>query len=173
MFGSSPLTHGVQTRPAARVNLTIVGSNRDQRDCARLPGLVERPRTAVMACLSPCKSGNETLLRKAMLAARESRGELYAVYVAQRGGIRQAEARSFINDLILAGHLGAKIVWLESHDAAGAFLKFARKAGVGRILVRRSEPVRQFRPFHHSVYGDLLRRGEGFRIDVVGFERRD
>ena len=121
-----------------------------------------------MAYLTPGKNGNERLLRKAKDAASESGGELIAVYIDTPrllGGV--ANPRALIDDLILAGTLGARIVWLESRDPADELLKFAAKSGVSRIFVRRSEPS----ILRRSDYEEVMKRGDGFRIDVVGFER--
>jgi K+-sensing histidine kinase KdpD len=127
-----------------------------------------------MACLSARSSGNGELLRKASSAARELEGEFYVVvFDSPRTGFGKAQIRSLVDDAILAGHLGAKIVWLESSDAVGELLKFARQSRIGRIFVSQNRPTLFHRLFRPTVYSDLLSRAKGFRIEVVGFERRN
>ena len=132
----------------------------------------ESPSTAVIACLSAGSSSNDEVLRKAHAAAREHGGAFYAAFLdsphARRG---KAERRTLIDDAVLAGYLGAKIVWLESSDVVGKLIRFAGQSHVGRIFVARNRPERFSWPFARNVYSDLLIRGAGFRIDVVGFER--
>jgi K+-sensing histidine kinase KdpD len=130
------------------------------------------PRTAVMACLSARGSSNGELLRRASAAAREHGGQFYAVFVdSPRARFGNADVQALIEDAILASYLGAKIVWLESSDMVGALLQFASQSRVGRVFVTRNRPVLFFRLFGRPVYPDLLKRAEGFRVDVVGFER--
>jgi K+-sensing histidine kinase KdpD len=131
-----------------------------------------RAKTAVMACLTACSSGNSELLRKASAAARQNGGEFYAVLAdSPRSRFGKARVRTFIDDAILATYLGAKIVWLESSDVVGELLQLARQSGIGRIFVARYRPAPLSRLFGRTVCSELLSRARGFRIDVVGFER--
>ena len=130
------------------------------------------PRTAVMACLSARGSSNGELLRRASAAAREHDGQFYAVFVdSPRTRFGNADVQELIEDAILATYLGAKIVWLESSDMVGALLQFASQSRVGRVFVTRNRSALFPRLFGRAVYPDLLKRAEGFRVDVVGFER--
>jgi len=125
-----------------------------------------------MACLVASSPRNGELLRKAQVAAREHDGEFYAVLVDSpwvRFG--KARVRALIDDAILASRLGAKIVWLESSGLVEALVQFARQSHVGRIFVTRNPPSPFSRLFGRTVYSELLIRGKGLRIDVVGFER--
>jgi len=150
-----------------RPTLRLVRRERQQNQIPR-ERPVARKGAAVMAYLGPQKNGSQRLLRKAKEAARESGGDFIAVYVdTPRIFHGVPNARALIDDLILAGALGARIVWLESSDPAAELLKLAAKCGVSRIFVARSEPSL----LRSSVYEELLQRGEGFSIDVVGFER--
>jgi K+-sensing histidine kinase KdpD len=129
-------------------------------------------RTAVMACLVAGNSGNAALLRKASEAAREHNGELYAIVVdSQRTRFDKVQVRGLVDDAVLGRDLGAKIVWLDSSDVVGELLQFARQLRIGRIFVTRDRPTLSSRLFGRAVYSDLLSRAEGFRVDVVGFER--
>ncbi len=55
----------------------------------------------------------------------------------------------------------------------GELLQLAGQSNVGRIFITRNRPARFSQLLGRSVYSDLLVRGKGFRIDVVGFERRN
>jgi len=128
--------------------------------------------TAVMACLVAGNSGNAELLRKASEAACEHNGELYAVVLdSHRTRFDKAQVHGLVDDAILGNELGAKIVWLDSSDVVGELLQVARQFRIGRIFVTRSRPGMFSRLFGRAVYSDLLTRAEGFRVDVVGFER--
>jgi len=130
-----------------------------------------RAKTAVMACLTARSSGNSELLRKASAAARENDGEFYAVMAdSPRSRFGNARVRALIDDAILASYLGAKVIWLESSDAVGELLQFARQSDIGRIFVARNRPTLFPQLFGHTICSDLLSRARGFRIDVVGFE---
>jgi K+-sensing histidine kinase KdpD len=125
-----------------------------------------------MACLVAGNSGNAELLRKASAAAREYNGELYAVVVdSHRSRFDKVEVRGLIDDAILGSELGAKIVWLDSPDVVGELLQVARQVRIGQIFVTRDRPALFPRLLGRAVYSDLLSRAEGFRVNVVGFER--
>jgi K+-sensing histidine kinase KdpD len=125
-----------------------------------------------MACLVAGNSGNAELLRKASAAAREHNGELYAVLLdSDRTRFDKEQVRGLVDDAVLGKDLGAKIVWLDSSDVVGELLQVARQFGIGRIFVTRERPTLCSRLFGRAVYSDLLSRAEGFRVDVVGFER--
>jgi len=125
-----------------------------------------------MACLSARGSSNGELLRRASAAAREQHSQFYAVFVdSARTRFGNADVQALIEDAILATYLGARIVWLKSSDVVGDLLRFASQSRVGRVFVTRKRPALFPRLFGRAVYPDLLNRAEGFRIDVVGFER--
>jgi len=156
----------------AQPNPRLAGSDRRNhlRAIVRTPD--ESPKTAVMACLTARSSRNGELLRNASAAAREHGAEFYAVIVnSPHTRLGKAQVRELIDEMILASYFGAKIVWLESSDAVGALLEFARKSNVGRVFITRTRPAPFSRLFGRTVYSDLLVRGKGFSIDVVGFKR--
>jgi K+-sensing histidine kinase KdpD len=133
-----------------------------------------RARAAVLACLNTSSYGNGELLRKASAASRENNGEFYAVlFDSPRTRFGNARIRTVIDDAILASYLGAKIIWLESSDVVGKLLQFARQSDIGRIFVARDRTAPLSRLFGRTVCSELLSRARGFRIDVVGFERRN
>ena len=133
---------------------------------------LQAPKPAVMAFLTANGSVNNELLNKAHRAAHEYGGEFFAVLVdPRRSRFVKAQVRTLVDEAVLASYLGAKIIWLESSDVVGELLRRARESNVGRIFVARSRPAPFFRPLGRSVYSDLLNRGDGIRIDVVGFER--
>jgi K+-sensing histidine kinase KdpD len=151
-------------------NLRLVAN--EKRILATARTEKQLPRTAVMACLSARGSSNGELLRRASAAAREQHGQFYAVFVdSARTRFGNADVQALIEDAILASYLGARIVWLKSSDVVGDLLRFASQSRVGRVFVTRKRPALFPRLFGRAVYPDLLNRAEGFRIDVVGFER--
>ncbi|MGD0671845.1 MAG: hypothetical protein ABSB13_07185 [Candidatus Binatus sp.] len=172
MSGIIPSRSRLRADSIAQPNLRLVASEQGNRVQAAVRAPDEPPKTAVMACLTARDSGNSELLRKAQVAAREHGGEFYAAFVdSAHTRFGKAQVRALVEEAILASYFGAKIVWLESSDMVGALLQFARQSHVGRIFVTRNRPAPFSRPFGRTVYSDLLIRGGGFRIDVVGFER--
>jgi hypothetical protein len=78
--------------------------------------------TAVMACLLPGASSTELLLKTAKLAARDLRGDFFAVCVSPPRGLFFKPASSLDSDLTYASSFGANTVRLVSRDAAGSSL---------------------------------------------------
>jgi K+-sensing histidine kinase KdpD len=165
----SPLRSDSLSQP----NLRLVANEHGER-LAIARTSEQLTRTAVMACPSARGSSNGELLRRASAAAREHDGQFYAVFVdSPRTRFSNARVRTLIDDAILASYLGARIVWLESSDLVGELLQFARQSRIGRIFVARNRPAPFSRLFERTVCSELLSRAEGFRIDVIGFEREN
>ncbi len=168
-----PFRSRLQADSIAQRNSGLVGSeSRNHIPSVRTPD--ESPNTAVIACLTASDSGRSELLRKARVAAREHDGEFYAILMdSPRTRFGKAQFRRPIDDAILASYFGAKIVCLDSSDVVVALLQFARQSTVGRIFITRTRPALFSGLFGRTLYSELLIRGEGFRIDVVGFEREN
>lgn len=133
----------------------------------------ESAKTGVIACLTADSRANKEVLLKASAAALERDGKLYAVLMdSPRIRFKRSQVRTLVDAAIFAGSLGAKIVWLDSSDLVGEMLRFARQSRVDRIFVARNRPTLFARLFRRPPYCRLLRHAEGFRVDVVGFERR-
>ena len=161
----------LEAKSIARPHLRLVGGDRTNHIQAIIRTPDESPKTAVMSCLVAGSCGNSELLRKASAAARKNGGRLYTVIVDSphtRPG--KAQFRALIDDLFLASSLGARAVRLESYDAVGALLLFARRCHVGRIFVTRERPAQFSRLFGPSLYSGLVARGKCISIEVVGFE---
>lgn len=160
---------------------SIITGSRSRTDSISQPNLRlitaetnHHAKTAVMACLNASSYGNSELLRKAAAAARENNSGFYAVLLdSPRTRFGNARVRTVIDDAILASYLGAKIIWLESSDVVGKLLQFARQSDIGRIFVARDRTAPLSRLLGRTVCSELLSRARGFRIDVVGFERRN
>lgn len=162
-------SHADPVRPELRLV-----ENRTNRLGAPVGTPGQSSKSAVIACLTAGSSSNGDLLRKARRAARENNGELYAVLVdSPRTSFGRVQASALLDDVILASYLGAKIVWLKSSDVVSELIEFGRLSRVGRIFVARNQPRGLLLAFGRSVYSDLLSRAEGFRIDVVGLDRRN
>ncbi len=172
MSTTIPFRSQLRTDSIAQPNLRLVEDDSRNHIQATARTLAQAPKTGVMACLTARSSGNNELLRRAHVAAREHGVEFYAVLVdSPHTRFGKAQVRTLTDDAILASDFGAKIVWLESSDVVGALLQFARQSHVSRIFITRNRPALFSRPFGRTVYSDLLRRSEGFRLDVIGFER--
>ena len=169
MAGMRTFRSRSSTDSSAQPNLRLVTTDQASRT---LDLSARSPKTAVLACLTTSSSGNSELLRKASMAARENRVEFYAVLAdPQRSVFGKARVRTLIDDAILASYLGARIIWLESSDVVGELLQFARLSGIGRIFVARNRQAPLSRLIGRTVCSELLSRAQGFRIDVVGFQR--
>jgi K+-sensing histidine kinase KdpD len=156
----------------SRPELRIVRRTHPTPESDTLPNSDEVP-SPVVACVATHDPGNELLLSKAKSAATARGADFYAVFVNSSHLLfNKKVARLLIDDLILAGALEAKIVWLESRDGAGETLNFARKVHADRILVRRSEPTLMDSLLRRSFCRDLLTGADGMRVDVVGFEHK-
>jgi K+-sensing histidine kinase KdpD len=130
----------------------------------------ESQKTAVMACLLEDTRRIDLLLETAMRAARELDGKLYVVGVgSSNNSFMETTVALIKRDLRRAALPGAKLVLLHSRDAAGALLSFARQAGVSRIIVSRAPRRPFYKSLFSSPHSNLLRRCEGFQIEVVGF----
>jgi K+-sensing histidine kinase KdpD len=174
MAGIFPFKSSSQPASISQPSLRLIAGGRGNQADAIVRAPARFTNTAVLACLTAANAGNGELLLKAHAAAREHRDRFYAAFVdSPRSRLGNAERRTLIEDAVLAGYLGAKIVWLDSSDMVGELIQVARQSGVGRIFIARARPRRFARLFRRNVYSGLLRRGAGFKIDVVGVGRDD
>jgi K+-sensing histidine kinase KdpD len=168
-MASTASTSRLRVNSTGQPNLRLISSD-GLNDLDVTRASAQSAKTAVIACLTGCSLDNSNLLHKASVAARERDGKFYAVVIdSPQSRFGMAQVRTLIDDAILASHLGAKIVWLESSDRVGDLLRLARQLRIGRIFVHRSRPAWFFRVFGRTTYSDLLSRAQGISIDVVGF----
>jgi two-component system sensor histidine kinase KdpD len=125
----------------------------------------------VMVGLSSNPTDAEHLLRKACRIAGQLNAEWFAVHVeTPRESVRRIETRDFsrlLDNINLAGDLGAETVWLKSEDVARAMLEFARDKGVTKIVIGRSHQPPWRRILGRDVAARLLGMARGFDIELV------
>ena len=125
-----------------------------------------------MACLvagNPATTSSCVRPRRRRVKITASFTRSWSIRTAAR--FEKVQVRRLVDDAVLGSDLGAKIVWLDSSDVVGELLQFARQSDIGRIFVARNRPTLFSQLFGRAVYSELLSRAEGFRMDVVGFER--
>jgi two-component system sensor histidine kinase KdpD len=125
----------------------------------------------VMVGLSSNPIDAEHLLRKACRIAGQLNAEWFAVHVeTPRESVRRIDTRDFsrlLDNINLAGDLGAETVWLKSEDVARAMVEFARDRGVTKIVIGRSHRPFWRRMLGHDVAARLLGMARGFDIELV------
>jgi two-component system sensor histidine kinase KdpD len=99
----------------------------------------------LMVGLSSNPRDSASLLRKASRIAGQLNADWYAVHVETPAeSVARIDTRNFVkllDNINLAGDLGAETVWLKSDDVVRAMVDFAREHGVTKIIVgRTSQP---------------------------------
>jgi two-component system, OmpR family, sensor histidine kinase KdpD len=125
----------------------------------------------VMVGLSSNPTDAEHLLRKACRIAGQLNAGWYAVHVeTPRESVRKIDTLGFsrlLDNINLAGDLGAETVWLKSDDVVRAMLEFAREKGVTRIVIGRSHQPLWRRMLRRDVPARLLSTARGFDIEMI------
>ena len=141
-----------------------------KREGGRRPELSDR----IMVCLSSNPSDADRLLRKASRMAGQLNADWFAVHVETPGEsvqkIRTRDFVSLLDNINLAGDLGAETVWLKSHDVVRAVLDFAREKSVSKIMIGRSHQPLWRRWLQRDVPMRLIARGRDLDIEVVADE---
>ena len=73
-----------------------------------------------------------------------------------------------LDNINLAGDLGAETVWLKSEDVAKTLLDFARENGITKIVLGRTHKPLWRRLLRGDVTKRLLSAATDFDIEVVG-----
>jgi two-component system, OmpR family, sensor histidine kinase KdpD len=138
-----------------------------RREGGRRPEVSER----VMVGLSSNPTDAEHLLRKACRIAGQLNADWFAVHVeTPRESVRKIDTLGFsrlLDNINLAGDLGAETVWLKSDDVVRAMLEFAREKGVTRIVIGRSHQPFWRRMLRRDVPARLLNTARGFDIEMI------
>ncbi len=125
----------------------------------------------VMVGLSSNPTDSEHLLRKACRIAGQLNAQWFAVHVeTPRESVRRIDTRDFsrlLDNINLAGDLGAETVWLKSEDVVRALLEFARDRGVTKIVIGRSHQPLWRRILGRDVAARLLGMARGFDVELV------
>ena len=138
-----------------------------KRDGGTRAAVTER----LMVCLSLDPAASQELLRKAARAAARLNADWYAVHVdTPRESLKKISTKDFralLDNINLAGDLGAEVTWLEGEDAVTVLLEFAYEKKISRIMVGRAQPTFWNRLFRSSVTDRLVAAARDFEVDIV------
>jgi two-component system sensor histidine kinase KdpD len=126
----------------------------------------------VMVGLSSNPDDGKRLLHKAARIAGQLNADWFAVHVETPAeSVRKIDTRSFVallDNINLAGELGAETVWLKSADPVKAMLDFARERGVEKIIIGRTHQPFWRRLLGKNVTERFLANGKDLDIEIVG-----
>ena len=138
-----------------------------KREGGRRPQVLEK----IMVGLSPNPAESGGLLRKASRLAEQLSADWYAVHVETPAeSVKKIGTRDFVtllDNINLAGDLGAETVWLKSHDVVKALLDYARDNGITRIIVGRTHQPWWRRLIRADVPMRLLKAAVDIDVDIV------
>lgn len=139
-----------------------------RREGGRRPQVSER----IMVGLSSNAEDAGNLLRRASRMAGQLNADWYAVHVETPSeSVKKIGTRDFVSlldNINLAGDLGAETVWLKGSDVVNAMLEFAREKGVSKIIVGRTHQPFWRRWLQRDVPMRLLSEAREFDIEIVG-----
>ncbi|MGH7814223.1 MAG: universal stress protein, partial [Candidatus Binataceae bacterium] len=138
-----------------------------------------RPRALekIMVGISSNPADAGQLLRKASRIAGRLNAEWFAVHVetpaesVQRIGT--ADFVALLDNINLAGDLGAETVWLKSNDVIKAMVDFAREKGVSKIIVGRTHEPWWRRWLRGDVTARLIGEARGIDVEIAATEREE
>lgn len=142
-----------------------------RREGGRRPQVTER----IMVGLSsnPLQAG--TLLRRASRIAGQLNADWYAIHVETPAEsvrkIRTGDFVALLDNINLAGDLGAETVWLKSDDIVKTMLEFAREKGVTQIIVGRTHQPFWRRWLGRDMPMRLVAEARDFDIEIIGDEQ--
>ena len=126
----------------------------------------------VMVGLSSNPGDGERLLHKAARIAGQLNADWFAVHVeTPQESVRKIDTANFVallDNINLAGELGAETVWLKSADPVKAMLDFAREKGVEKIIIGRTHQPFWRRWLRKAVTERLLAEAKDLDIEIVG-----
>jgi two-component system, OmpR family, sensor histidine kinase KdpD len=135
------------------------------------------PTERVMVGLSSNTRDSGNLLRKACRIATQLGADWYAVHVETPSeAVSRINTHDFVkllDNINLAGDLGAETVWLKSEDVAKTMLEFARTHGITKIVLGRTHKPLWRRLLRGDVTKRLLSAATDFDIEVVGGDAED
>lgn len=128
----------------------------------------------IMVGLSSNPDDGKRLLQKASRIAGQLNADWYAVHVETPSeSVKKIDTRSFVallDNINLAGELGAETVWLKAPDPVQALLDFARERGVEKIIVGRTHQPIWRRWIRRDVAMRLLNDAPDLDVEVIGDE---
>lgn len=138
-----------------------------KREGGRRPQVLEK----IMVGLSPNPAESGGLLRKASRLAEQLSADWYAVHVETPAeSVKKIGTQDFVtllDNINLAGDLGAETVWLKSNDVVKAMLDYARDNGITRIIVGRTHRPWWKRVIRGDVPMRLLKAAVDIDVDIV------
>ncbi len=152
-----------------------INRQREEQEALRREG-GRRTRTQVfervMVGLSSNPDDGKRLLHKAARIAGQLNADWYAVHVETPAeSVRKIDTRSFVallDNINLAGELGAETVWLKAADPVKAMLDFAHERGVEKVIIGRTHQPFWRRWLRKDVTERLLAEGKDLDIEIVG-----
>ncbi len=143
----------------------------DREALQRAGGRRAQPAERVMVGLSSNPHDAGQLLRKACRIAGQLGADWYAVHVETPAeSVSRIATRDFVallDNINLAGDLGAETVWLKSDNVTEALLDFARTHGITKIVVGRTHQPLWRRLLKRDITKRLLDAAVDFDIEVV------
>lgn len=125
----------------------------------------------LMVGLSSNPRDSASLLRKASRIAGQLNADWYAVHVETPAeSVARIDTRNFVkllDNINLAGDLGAETVWLKSDDVVRAMVEFAREHGVTKIIVGRTNQPFWRRMLGRTVPLRLVAAAPDFDVEIA------
>jgi two-component system sensor histidine kinase KdpD len=151
-----------------------INRQREEQEALRREGGRRRTQVfeRVMVGLSSNPDDGKRLLHKAARIAGQLNADWFAVHVETPAeSVRKIDTRNFVallDNINLAGELGAETVWLKSADPVKAMLDFAREHGVEKIIIGRTHQPYWRRLLGKNVTERFLAQGKDLDIEIVG-----
>jgi len=144
-----------------------------KREGGRRPHTTEK----IMVGLSSNPAEADTLLRKASRQATQLGADWYAVHIETPSEsvkkVRTHDFMTLLDNINLAGDLGAETIWLKSEDVVKGMLEFARDHGVTRIIVGHTHQPWWRRIFRSDVPMRLIRAAREVDIELIADDARE
>jgi two-component system sensor histidine kinase KdpD len=141
-------------------------------------GALEAPRpgtsSRLMVCMSSFSPRAATLLRRGSRMAGRLNTDWYVAYVEtpqEAPHLIDAEAqRHLLANIEKARELGAVVVRLQGTDPVTALLTYARKHGVGHVMIGRSHRPWWRQLFGRSFVQRMVREADDFDLHIIAVE---
>jgi two-component system, OmpR family, sensor histidine kinase KdpD len=138
-----------------------------KREGGRRPQVHDR----IMVGLSSNSEDTRKLLRKAARVASQLGADWYAVHVETPGeSVKKISTTNFVallDNINLAGDLGAETVWLKADDVTKAMIDFARDKSVTKIIVGRTHQPFWRRFLRRDVPMQLIKHANDIDIEIL------